>query len=294
MKINKYVLNILFFFIVLFVSDRSISWVLDRMLSKSGFRYVRMYEGKDDADIAVMGNSRGVNTFFTPYLEKKTGKKITNLAYNGMKMELAAVLVNDYVDLYQPDLILFEAGMLFNKPSDTTLLRNFKLYLDDSERIAEKLKSDALKEFYALKLFKLYKFNSDFFYRNLSYFGENDKSWINNYKMSSKLLKKTEEMKIIELDVNEKSVEIFNDLVKDLRKKNIKVKLLLGPYLPLYKSKISNFDSLVNQISNDTDALFYDYSSTLTDSNFFGDRVHTNKEGAMNMADKMLMEGVLE
>ncbi|MBK8428879.1 MAG: hypothetical protein IPL27_24315 [Lewinellaceae bacterium] len=87
------------FLIVLLAGDRTAGYLLQQQVAQSQFRYSRMYHGTAGADILLLGNSRGL-TFYQPYIEEKTGLKTFNLSYNGLPMDVAKVLVQDYLERY--------------------------------------------------------------------------------------------------------------------------------------------------------------------------------------------------
>ncbi len=288
------IIGLLLFILAIFIFDRLGGIALKQLLSESGFRYVRMYEGKDRADIVVIGNSRGVNGFYVPYLEEQLGTNVANISFNGLKTELAVNLLNDYIDKHQPKLILFEGSMLFNSPCDTALLRDFKLYTHYSARISNLLKSQAQSEYLAATWFHLYKFNTPFFFRNLFYFRKNDKNWINNYQLSSKLVEMTKSMEPLTWQLNPSSLDLFKKYYSDWKQKGITTKIVISPYLPIYRDKITNFDTLVQQMQEITSSPIYDYSDYLSEQKYFGDRVHSNKNGAILLGDKMIKDNVFK
>ncbi|MDZ4678788.1 MAG: hypothetical protein SGI94_00015, partial [Saprospiraceae bacterium] len=86
------------FIILLFVGDRVAGLLLRIQASKSQFRYSQLYGRLGEADILLMGNSRGL-TFYQPYIEEITGLTTCNLSYNGLPIDAAKCLVLDYHDL---------------------------------------------------------------------------------------------------------------------------------------------------------------------------------------------------
>lgn len=288
----KKVIGVLIFLCSIFIIDWIGSIILEKLLLKSKFRYVRMYEGKSPSDTVIVGNSRGVNSFFAPLIEKKIGKQIANISYNGLKIELATALLKDYVEIYNPKLVIVEGSMLFNRPKDVGLLKDFKLYQGYSKRLSELIDRDANNEFIATKLFKLYKFNTSFFYRNLVYLNKSDKTWINNYKLSSALVEKTQKMEPFSLEIWEESLTQLKKELNLLKQKGITVKIIFGPYLPDYKIKVENYNSLMTRLKNELGVEIFDYSDALTEQKYFGDRVHSNKAGAIILGEQMVNNGV--
>lgn len=161
-----------------------------------------------------------------------------------------------------------------------------------SPRIVNLLKTQAPKVFYTSQIFKLYQYNTDFFYRNLYYLTKTDESWINNYKLSSALVEKTKAMDSFNMQINEESVQTLQSFLH--KYPNLDVSIVITPYLPIHKSKMKGFDQSIEQLRSHLDVKVYDYTNVLESEVYFGDRVHTNKDGAIVIAGKMLTEGVLE
>src|SRR5690606_27714487 len=90
-------LYIFLFLLILFTGDRLLSILIDKFIvSKSEFRYSKLYRGKAKADILIIGNSRGLS-FYQPSIEEETGLSVFNLSYNGLPTNLALVLFKDYL-----------------------------------------------------------------------------------------------------------------------------------------------------------------------------------------------------
>jgi len=91
-KLLKKILWIIALLIITFAGDRLGGWILKQQVDKSQFRYSRMYTDRGEADILLVGNSRGL-IFYEPHIEEVTGKKTLNLSYNGMSVDLMNQLV---------------------------------------------------------------------------------------------------------------------------------------------------------------------------------------------------------
>ncbi len=94
-KISWYLLLL----IVCFSGDRLGAYLLEQQSMQSQFRFSKLYRGESAAEILLLGNSRGL-TFYQPYIEQITGKSTCNLSYNGLPMDVAKVLVQDYLERY--------------------------------------------------------------------------------------------------------------------------------------------------------------------------------------------------
>ena len=107
MKYFKYSISILIFLSIFFIGQYFIELSLDEILEESSFRYSRLYTGKLENDVISIGNSRGVNSIYTPYFKEKYNVNIMNLSYNGLKSDVLIPLLEDYLDLHKkPKAIL--------------------------------------------------------------------------------------------------------------------------------------------------------------------------------------------
>jgi hypothetical protein len=48
--------------------------------------------------VIVIGDSRGVHSFYAPRLEQLTGRPALNLSFNSMSMPIAEALLADYLE----------------------------------------------------------------------------------------------------------------------------------------------------------------------------------------------------
>src|SRR5574339_182296 len=57
---------------LIFLGDRGIGAFLEYLTMSSNLRYSKLYNGKGEADIVILGNSRG-NGYYEPEIRKITG-----------------------------------------------------------------------------------------------------------------------------------------------------------------------------------------------------------------------------
>ena len=80
------------------VGDRALGALFDAQLTKSQFRFSVAARGGLPPILLVLGDSRGVNGLYAPELEKRTGTRVLNLAYNGMSTLVAEAVLRDYLE----------------------------------------------------------------------------------------------------------------------------------------------------------------------------------------------------
>ena len=122
------------FLTLLFAGDRLAGWLLQRETMTSQFRYSRLYSGRAGADLLLVGNSRGL-TFYEPYIEQSTGRSTCNISYNGLPMDVANALVQDYLERYPaPRTMLLDITMCDR--ANNELLAGFAAYAPFSARLS--------------------------------------------------------------------------------------------------------------------------------------------------------------
>ncbi|HMQ46005.1 MAG TPA: hypothetical protein PKA00_01055 [Saprospiraceae bacterium] len=286
--------GILIFLVILFVGDRLISFVLDQVVSRSKFRYVRLYEGKMKEDVVMIGNSRGVNSFYTPYLKKQYGINAVNLSYNGLPTKIATTFLEDYIEQQQkPKAIFIEVSSLFVKYDFTKKSAiQYNFFSPYSEKLNGMVRESGQWTYLLYNLFGLTRFNSEFFFRALAYMKNDDATWINRYRIKPAILKMTEKMDDFDVYLNEASLQHLADFLEYADQQNIEVRLVLAPYLPMYQEKMRNLDEVIATVESKTNKKIYNYSHALDKIEYFSDRVHTNDNGANVLSDRMYEDGL--
>src|SRR5947208_1172355 len=152
---------------VIAAGDRLFAVVLERLLLRSQFRFSRLYRGGNDADIIVLGDSRGVHSFYAPAIEEMTGRRALNLSYNSMSPRIAEAVLLDYLDHNEPPrlLIMEVTGAIVSG----ALITDLRTYGGLSPRIAALYAEGHPKEAAAGRVFRLFPLNSEFFLQSLHY-----------------------------------------------------------------------------------------------------------------------------
>jgi len=278
---------IIFFIAVLFGGDRLIGLYFQHEVDKSMFRYSRMYRGEGQADIVIVGNSRGLN-LSQPYIEQQTGRKTFSLCYNSMPCEFATVIAEDYLDRYKVQTVLCEISIV--EMSDDRLLSGFTTYLPDSKRIDSVLKNKAKDSWITSKVSHIYKYNNEVFQRALAYRNHPDDDYFFDRTISDRAAKEAEGQ-VVEWKVPENHVQDLKQLADYCRARNINLKFIIGPFFPKYQVK--NLDKLKQRVEEVTGIPVRDYSYSIQDITAFSDYNHANIKGGKEVVDMMIKDGVL-
>jgi len=284
----KHIKTVIVFLLIFFVGQWLIAFSFDWISSKSSFRFSKMYSGsqKMDNEILCIGNSRGVNSFYSPHLNDKYSLKAFNLSYNSMDLAMQNLLIEDYLKRHEsPKTVFIEVTNVFNSDPNFS---SFKLYSNKSEKLSEEIKTEDCKTSVISSIFPLYRFNTELFYRSLFYLGRSDQNWVNRYEISKKLESEILELDAFSFDVKQNNLTILKQTVETLNEKDIEVILFVAPYHPSYLTKIENLKDLIGLIEKTTGSSVEDLSDFLNESKYFADRIHTNEKGAISITDALI------
>lgn len=283
-------LKLIIVFIVVFFSGQFlISNLFGYLLLKSEFRYSQIYSKNKvlDYEILCLGNSRGVNSFYSPYL-KSHGINAYNISFNGIGPLAMKYIIKDYIMTNRkPKTIFIEVSSAFNFNIKENL-NQFNLFMPYSIGFDSAIAKTDPMDHNLMKIFPLLKFNNELFYRALYYMNRNDQEWVNEYKINDRLIEDTKLIQEFDLNLNYNDIKIFKELEEDLRNEGIKVYFFIAPYYPIYKRKMANIDKIINILNFEFFEDVIDLSGFLIEDDYFADRIHTNKKGAILITKKLM------
>lgn len=278
-----------FLLLLLFVAgDRLGGSVLQKAVAHSQFRFARLYAGEAGADILLMGNSRGL-TFYQPYIEQITGKSTCNLSYNGLPMDAANALIQDYLDRYSPKKLILDITMC-DRENDA-LLAGFLQYTDRSERLNDLIYNKLPLVWWGGRVSSLFQFNNEIFQRALFYRHRSDKDWLLDRTISGEQAARASE-NAYDLKINPYLIEQLRQSVAAARAKGVQVELVIAPYLPGFQ--IKHLDDLKYLAETSTGLPVHDYRAALNDIADFGDFMHPNQKGSTAYLDSLQRDGVFD
>ena len=288
MKQAYWILGIVALF---FIGDRIAGYVLESLVLKSQFRYSRMYNGIAEADVLLVGNSRGLS-FYQPNIEEMTGKSTFNLSYSAMPMTLAEVLVKDYFDQYKaPQKMLIDVTIC-DRENDP-LIAGFNAYSSLSPRVDSLVTATSKNIGYGGKLSHIFRNNGEIFQRALFYLNKIDETWLLDREMGQRL-------KDDLVTVDTPSVRLVHHMVESLvrtvdfaKSKGVEVELVVSPYYKPFAEKLVNLDDMIAEVEAATKMKVYDYSRSMEGSDDFGDYQHINIKGSRQYISLMQKDGLL-
>lgn len=281
---------ILLFFTLAFLGDRIGGKLLDQAIDKSGFRYSRMYNDCADADILLLGNSRGLG-FYQPYIEEITQKSTFNLSYNGMPIELGAALVKDYLEKYEkPEVVVIDVTMC-DRANDQ-LIAGFASYMTNSEHLSDLIRTTNKTNYLATQFSHLYRYNSEVFQRALYYSTQpNDEHWIVDRTIAASMIEMAD-AGAYDYRIDAYGLEELKALIELIQQQNIRVELIVSPYFPAFRAQMGGLDEFISIVSTTTNLPVHDYSESLMKPAYFGDFQHINKKGSEVFMKRLKQDGI--
>jgi len=267
---------------VIIGGDRLLSWTLSRVLVRSQFRYSRLYRGGNDAGILILGDSRGVHSFYAPAIEELTGLRAFNASYNSMSMRIAEAVLMDYLDRNQaPKLAIIEVTSLAFEGELTSELRT---YAEFSPRLSALYDEAHPSAAVAGRAFHLLNLNSGFYLEALHYMRRSDQDWINHSAMPPELRNAAPVRWRLPTPEN---LTALNRMIAALRNRGVEVRLVLAPYCPA-PSNMGEFAQVVERSSG---LPVWNYSGAVRDPEEFADTVHLNERGSRALLAMMKRDG---
>lgn len=275
--------------LVVVLGDRLAGTYLQRQADLSGFRYARLYAGAAQADVLLIGNSRGL-VLYQPFIEQISGLKTFNLSYNGLPADAMAVLTADYLDRYPAPRKMVIDITLCDRRNDP-LLAGFMLYARHSPRLDSLLRQKAPKAWWGGQLSQLFRCNNELFQRALYYRNRPDDDWLLDRTIPEALAAEAVRQSY-RIDPDPYLVEQLAATVRAARQKGVAVELIIGPYFPGFR--VDGLDALKSAVERAAGLPLRDYRSALPLSEQFGDFMHPNKSGSRAFIDMLHRDGVFD
>jgi len=280
------------FVLLVFIGDRLGGFLLQQVTASSQFRYSRLYQGKAQADILLLGNSRGLG-LYQPYVEEFTGKTTFNLSYNGLPADAARVLVQDYLERYQPpELLLIDITLCDRR--NPQLLAGFNLYVPYSKRIADVLAEQVPKSYHGGNVSHLYRYNSEIFQRTLFHFSKTDEEWLIDRTITPELADSVQNQAVYDIELHPYLLKNLAELVQIAQESDVQVALVISPYFLPYAERMQSLLPLKKAVEELTELPVHDYSQALPKTDYFGDYQHVNKKGSRAYLQLLVKDGILK
>ena len=254
-------------------------YILNAILfNYSDFRFNRYFKN-GNFDIFILGNSRAVNSVNERKGSILLGKKVINLAYNGMPNNNIIDFVDDINEKYTGKLIYIEISSLFERSNSSN---EYSFYMDKSKFIFSRFENTRYR------FIKLLSYNNEFFFRNLYYLNRSDQDWSNQTVINVNILNTIPNIKPFNLIYDRL---IFEERIQLIQSKcdssGNKLVFYLAPYYSTYLAKALDYTYLKNFFLKRKGA-FFDLNQYSLPNSYFADRLHTNFQGSEFLTQKLL------
>jgi hypothetical protein len=286
--VRKGLIWIAAFVLVVLAGDRAFAWIAHRVLVRSQFRYSRLYRGGNDAEIVILGDSRGVNSFYGPAMEKLTGVHVLNLSYNSLSPEVAEALLLDHLDRSaKPKVVILEFTSAIVSGEVLTELRP---YAGLSPRL---MALYAKKHPYAARagrVFHLLPLNSGFYIEALHYMRRDDQDWIMRSTIPPEARARQMKWTFKPFPQN---VAALGRIAEVLRSRGIEGRLVIAPYYQKTFTNMPQFLGIVEHaVHPGGHVRIYNYANAIGDPDAFADTVHLNETGSLILLTMLQRDGV--
>lgn len=270
---RKFLYRLFVFLIAIFVAQYIIYAATKKILDKkSQFRITRYFRSPKHKYF-VLGNSRGVNSINEKYANEKLKLDIINLCFNGEPYKNVLNMVDVVNNSNVNSVIFLEITCLNDNYFDTS----YSYYISNSKLI---------KKQYAGTLYSwlsLLRLNNELFLRNIYYLKKSDNDWGNGNTITNNIINK------IKAD---SSYTIFPDQhaffyrLSEIQKMcddhGNRVIFFLAPYYPGYLYKISDYNSVISYMNENSQKYkFINLNNEKLTNDMFADRIHTNTKGSI-------------
>lgn len=280
------------FFALLFAADRTLAGLLSRLVLASNARVSALYDGRVEADVVLVGNSRGVHMAASPDWTRALCRPVFNLSLNGLDVATQDVLVRDYLDRNPaPKAMVLEISNLF---SDTFMAPEYRPFMAESDRLAALIRSRRDTWVPWLDVSHLFRFNSEYLLRALLFLirasdqtpeaiGEISPARIEAYLAAHP-----------RYQVNAKAVPVLASTIDALKARGVEPVLVLAPYHPA----AFRIDDWRGQALAEVrrrlpaDAAVHDWSLALPDDASFADPLHMAPAGRRALAGRITVSGL--
>lgn len=259
--------------VTVFLVDMFTLITFDELILHSKIRYTRMHY--DEYDIAILGNSRGVNSVSEGIFERAHDANIINLSHNGLfKNEIfhLADKVKDSTTVYvECTALLWDTSKMELNPGRMNV---FSLLREEKFR-----------------LFKSSVFNHEIFLRSIYYLFTSDADWTNNSVLNK------EKLTFLTSDLQEDSKDLyyrkdeFKCLHDNMAKRGITTVFYVAPIRMESVQEYKNWELTLCEIKSDFPD-FIDLSFIITDIESFADLIHSNKN-EINKIHKVIYENFI-
>ncbi|MEM7783715.1 MAG: hypothetical protein AAF939_03545 [Planctomycetota bacterium] len=278
------ILLTLLFVGALFAGDRLGGEILEKIFLGTQFRFAQIYNGQLEADIVILGNSRGIHMFHPPSVAEVTGQKVANISFNGMPAQMLPMIWKDYLEHHQPPQILVLEVSCIGVIDRLGSLEQFSILIDQNPDIASLFADRNPVHYWGCQISRLFRYNSLLFMRSQMFRFRSDQDWIQNSIINPEMLAASFEESNQHAKKLESNLVAIQKVIQIAKEHNVVVKPIVAPYLPEFFARLEGFDDWYQWTRQKLDMPLANYTLALEDPDCFSDHLHLNAGGAAALA----------
>lgn len=283
------------FFAAVFVIDRVVGFAFQQVVLRSQYRFSRLYRGDIDADIVIVGSSRGLHSLYAPEMTKRLGVSVYNLSDNSLGMDALACIVGDYLDRNRPPkAIIVEVTAATGVPGES--LGIFQPFFGDSQRLRSAYHTYQPERYWGCRAFHAFRYNGNAIDKCLLYLLKTDQNWISPAERVIPPEMLSRRVITGDIRIDPAQARAWAEIVAAAKAKGVTLIPIIAPYVQgAFENRDirAEFARQLEAAATDAPPIL-DYSRAVVPDDAFSDRIHTNAKGAGLLLDVMMRDGVFE
>jgi hypothetical protein len=232
---------------------------------------------KENPDIYVLGNSRGVFSVWESEFDKKYDLDILNLSFTRLNSESIQYLAKS---INKDKTVFIELSSFLSQDPDETGMISPIFRANKGLRISNDESKNAFS-----RLFVSYNFNNRATLRLLYHIFKTDKNWSQKRRINESIIYKLRKTPDHQLLLKNQ----FFEFVKFLEEENYNYVFFHAPYHPLVRNRITNLDDMHAQLDTILGNRFIDMTDLVTEDIHFADGIHSN-----NIATEFIHQEIVD
>ncbi|MEM8735175.1 MAG: hypothetical protein AAGG44_13175, partial [Planctomycetota bacterium] len=234
----KRAFRIIVFFVAAVAGDQLGGAALNALVGTSGQRFPSIYRGNLEAEVAILGNSRGIHMFHPPALEKVYDRRFANLAFNDLPPSMMPLLWSDYLKSHSaPRQLILEVSVVGVKDYPGSVER-FSYLIDRNPEIRSIIADENRLHANLTRLSRLFRYNSPLTWRSLLFLRRSDQSWIMDSQLNGEMMDKAIEESDADLRFDEGRAAAIREVIRIAEEHGVHVTCVLAPYEPRYAKRL--------------------------------------------------------
>ncbi|MBG6110548.1 hypothetical protein IWX84_001427 [Flavobacterium sp. CG_9.10] len=310
---KKFILKLIITGFIAYSLLMSLQLIIDFYLSKDNIcnnnTWYKIFEGKLQTDIVILGTSRAESHYDTEILNKITGLKTYNLGLSGTHYNLLKIRWEAYINRnIKPKIVILDIDDIALQDSEEIYDKFQYLPYYESEEY-QKVSKDIDKDFYFEKFFPIYKYrgyemsifnqmkslkNNSFCSKSINGYVEHDINWIEkDYLNFKKILLQDKMVQKKNQKINSIGLSVIEEIIQYCKVNKIKIYFIWSPsYYELQTYQLANKKNVNQLIKNISQKHRIDYFNFSNDSlclqkKYFYNSAHMNKNGVAIFSRKI-------